>query len=148
MWKEFKAFALKGNAFELAVGVIIGAAFGKIVSSLVSDIIMPLIGVLAGNVDLKNLFITLGKGSYLTVEAAKEAGVATLNYGLFLNNILDFIIIAFSIFIVIKQLNRFTKKKKVEEPVVLVTTKTCGYCFSEIHKDASRCPNCTSVIEK
>ena len=109
---------------------------------------MPLIGVLAGNVDLKNLFITLGKGSYLTVEAAKEAGVGTLNYGLFLNNILDFIIIAFSIFIVIKQLNRFTKKKKVEEPVVLVTTKTCGYCFSEIHKDASRCPNCTSVIEK
>lgn len=146
MWKEFKTFALKGNAFELAVGVIIGAAFGKIVSSLVSDIIMPLIGVLAGNVDLKNLFITLGRGSYLTIEAAKEAGVATLNYGLFLNNILDFVIIAFSIFMIIKQLNRFKKKKEVPEPV-LVTSKTCGYCFSEIHKDASRCPHCTSVID-
>ena len=147
MWKEFRAFALKGNVVDLAVGVIIGGAFGKIVSSLVSDIIMPLLGALIGNVDLKNLFITLGKGSYVTIAAAKEAGVATLNYGLFLNNILDFLIIAFSIFMVIKQRSRFTKKKA--EPVpVLVTTKTCGYCFSEIHKDASRCPHCTSVIEK
>lgn len=108
---------------------------------------MPLLGALIGNVDFKNLFITLGKGSYVTIEAAKEAGVATLNYGLFLNNILDFLIIAFSIFIVIKQLSCFTKKK-VEPAPVLVTTKTCGYCFSEIHKDASRCPHCTSVIEK
>lgn len=147
MLKEFKDFALKGNATDLAVGVVIGAAFGKIVSSLVSDIIMPLIGLLVGNVDLKNLFITLGKGNYITIEAAKEAGVATLNYGLFLNNILDFVIIAFSIFMVIKQLSRFTRKK-VEPELVLITTKTCGYCFSEIHKDASRCPHCTTVIDK
>jgi large conductance mechanosensitive channel len=147
VWKEFKAFALKGNVVDLAVGVIIGGAFGKIVSSLVSDIIMPLLGALIGNNSLNNLFITLGKGKYATIEAAKEAGVATLNYGLFLNNILDFLIIAFSIFMVIKQLSRFTRKK--EEPVVVqVTTKVCGYCFSEIHKDASRCPHCTSVLEK
>jgi large conductance mechanosensitive channel len=147
VWKEFKAFALKGNVVDLAVGVIIGGAFGKIVSSLVSDIIMPLLGALIGNNSLNNLFITLGKGKYATNEAAKEAGVATLNYGLFLNNILDFLIIAFSIFIVIKQLSRFTRKK--EEPVVVqVTTKTCGYCFSEIHKDARRCPHCTSELEK
>jgi large conductance mechanosensitive channel len=147
MWKEFKTFALKGNVIDLAVGVVIGGAFGKIVSSLVSDIIMPLIGLMVGNVDFKNLFITLGKGSYATIDLAKEAGVATLNYGLFLNNILDFLIIAFSIFMVIKQLNRFTKKKAEPIPVV-VKTKVCGYCFSEIHKDASRCPHCTSVVDK
>ncbi|MDF2590734.1 MAG: large conductance mechanosensitive channel protein [Clostridia bacterium] len=147
MWKEFKAFALKGNVVDLAVGVIIGGAFGKIVSSLVSDIIMPLIGLMVGNDDFKNLFLPLGEGEFATIAAANEAGVATLNYGLFLNNVFDFLIIAFSIFIVIKQLNRFTRKK--EEPVaVVVTTKTCGFCFSEIHKDASRCPHCTSVIDK
>jgi large conductance mechanosensitive channel len=145
MWKEFKAFALKGNVIDLAVGVIIGGAFGKIVSSLVSDIIMPLIGLLLGDADFTNLFITFGDGEFDTLAAAKEAGAATLNYGLFLNNVLDFLIIAFSIFIVIKQLNRFMKKKEVPAPV---TTKTCGYCFSTIHKDASRCPHCTSVIEE
>jgi large conductance mechanosensitive channel len=145
MWKEFKSFAMKGNVIDLAVGVIIGGAFGKIVSSLVSDIIMPLVGLLLGDNDFSNLFITLGDGEFKTLAAAKEAGVATLNYGLFLNNILDFLIIAFSIFIVVKQINRFIKKK--EEPVV-VKTKTCGFCFSSIHKDASRCPHCTSVIEK
>ncbi|MDF2533727.1 MAG: large conductance mechanosensitive channel protein [Clostridia bacterium] len=145
MWKEFKAFALKGNVIDLAVGVIIGGAFGKIVSSLVSDIIMPLIGLLLGDADFTNLFITFGDGEFDTLAAAKEAGAATLNYGLFLNNVLDFLIIAFSIFIVIKQLNRFMKKKEVPAPV---TTKTCGYCFNTIHKDASRCPHCTSVIEE
>ncbi|MDF2891284.1 MAG: large conductance mechanosensitive channel protein [Clostridia bacterium] len=145
MWKEFKAFALKGNVIDLAVGVIIGGAFGKIVSSLVSDIIMPLIGLLLGDADFTNLFITFGDGEFNTLAAAKEAGAATLNYGLFLNNVLDFLIIAFSIFIVIKQLNRFMRKKEVPAPV---TTKTCGYCFSTIHKDASRCPHCTSVIEE
>lgn len=146
MWKEFKVFALKGNVVDLAVGVVIGGAFGKIVTSLVNDIIMPLIGLMVGNVDFKNLFVTLGEGKFATIAAANEAGVATLNYGLFLNNILDFLIIAFSIFIVIKQLNRFTKKKA--EPVaILVTTKKCGFCYSEIHKDASRCPHCTSVVD-
>jgi len=144
MWKEFKAFALKGNVIDLAVGVIIGGAFGKIVSSLVSDIIMPLIGLLLGDADFTNLFLSLDGEKYDTLAKAKEAGAATLNYGLFLNNVLDFLIIAFSIFIVIKQLNRFMKKKEAPAPV---TTKTCGYCFSTVHKDASRCPHCTSVID-
>ncbi len=148
MWREFKAFALKGNVIDLAVGVVIGGAFGKIVSSLVSDIIMPLIGLLLGNVDFSNLFITLGDGKFNTIAAAKEKGVATLNYGLFLNNVLDFLIIAFSIFFVIKQLNRLTGLKKKKDEPAPVTTKLCSYCFSEIHKDASRCPHCTSVIEK
>jgi large conductance mechanosensitive channel len=143
MFNEFKKFALKGNVLDLAVGVIIGGAFGKIVSSLVSDIIMPLVGLLIGNVDFTNLFITLGEGKYDTLEAAKTAGVATLNYGLFLNNVMDFLIIAFSIFLVIKQLNRFTKKK---EQVVVPTTKTCKYCYSEIHLDATRCAHCTADL--
>ena len=143
MWKEFKDFAMKGNVIDLAVGVIIGGAFGKIVSSLVSDIIMPLISLLLGKVDFANLFITLGNGNFNTLDEAKKAGAATLNYGLFLNNILDFVIIAFSIFMVIKQLNRFSKKKELPTPI---NTKVCKYCYSEIHIDASKCPNCTSVV--
>jgi large conductance mechanosensitive channel len=144
MWKEFKEFAMKGNVIDLAVGVIIGGAFGKIVTSLVSDIIMPVFGLLIGKKDFSNLFITLGEGSFETIADAKAANVATLNYGMFLNNIVDFLIIAFSIFIVIKQLNRFAKKKQTPETV---TTKQCQFCFSKIHIDASRCPSCTSVIE-
>jgi large conductance mechanosensitive channel len=145
MWKEFKDFAMKGNVIDLAVGVIIGGAFGKIVSSLVSDIIMPLIGLLVGKLDFTNLFITLGDGSFKTLADAKTAGAATLNYGLFINNILDFLIIAFAIFMVIKQLNRIPRKK--EEPVPeVVKTKACKYCYSEIHIDASKCPHCTSAL--
>lgn len=144
MWKEFKEFSMKGNVMDLAVGVIIGGAFGKIVSSLVSDIIMPLIGMLLGKLDFANLFITLGNGSFNTLDEAKKAGVATLNYGLFINNIIDFIIIAFSIFMVIKQITRFSKKKEQPAPK---KTKTCKYCYSEIHIDASRCPSCTSVLD-
>jgi large conductance mechanosensitive channel len=146
MWKEFKEFAMKGNVIDLAVGVIIGGAFGKIVTSLVNDIIMPVIGLLVGTRDYSNLFITLGDGDFKTLDAAKQAGVATLNYGLFLNNVLDFLIIAFSIFIVIKQLNRFSRKKEEAQPEP-VNTKVCKYCFSDIHIDASRCPKCTSVLE-
>ncbi len=144
MLKEFKEFALKGNIVDLAVGVIIGGAFGKIVSSLVSDIIMPLIGLLLGNVDFSNLFITLGSGSFKTIDEAKKAGVATLNYGVFINNIIDFLIIAFSIFFVLKQLSRFTRKKQEE---VAVTTKKCKYCLSEVPLEATRCPHCTSTLE-
>jgi len=144
MWKEFKAFAMKGNVVDLAVGVIIGGAFGKIVSSLVSDIIMPLVGLLLGKLDFTNLFITLGDGSFNTLEEAKKAGVATLNYGLFINNIIDFLIIAFAIFIVVKQINRIPRKK--EEPAE-VKTKTCRFCYSEVHIDASRCPYCTSSLD-
>lgn len=144
MLKEFKEFAMKGNVVDLAVGVIIGGAFGKIVSSLVSDIIMPIIGLVLGKVDFTNLFITLGSGSFKTIDEAKNAGVATLNYGLFLNNIIDFLIIAFSIFIVIKQISRFTAKKEEPAPV---KTKLCKYCYSTIHVDATRCPHCTSEVK-
>lgn len=143
MWKEFKAFAMKGNVIDLAVGVIIGGAFGKIVSSLVSDIIMPFVGLLMGKRDFTNLFITLGDGSFETLEAAKAAGAVTLNYGVFINNVIDFLIIAFSIFIVVRQINRTFKKKEEPAPV---KTKTCKYCYSEIHIDASKCPHCTSDL--
>lgn len=143
MWKEFKEFAIKGNMLDLAVGVIVGGAFGKIVTSLVSDIITPLVGLLLGNVDLSNLFLVLGPGDYPTLKLAEDAKVPILKYGLFLNNVIDFLIISFSIFIVIKQLSRF-KRKEVEE--VAITTKTCNYCYSEIHIDATRCPHCTSEL--
>ncbi|MGE5677290.1 MAG: large conductance mechanosensitive channel protein MscL [Pseudomonadota bacterium] len=146
MLKEFKAFAMKGNVIDLAVGVIIGGAFGKIVSSLVNDIIMPLVGLLLGNIDFSNLFITLGEGSFKTLADAQAAGVATLNYGLFINNIIDFLIIAFSIFIVIKQLNKITLKKEEPAPAAAPTTKTCKYCRSEVHIDATKCPHCTSSL--
>lgn len=143
MLKEFKEFALKGNMVDLAVGIIIGGAFGKIVTSLVNDMIMPLLGLILGNIDFSNLFIPLGKGTFKTIEAAKAAGVGTLNYGLFINNIIDFLIIAFSIFIVIKQLNRFKKKEEAAAP----TTKKCRYCLTDIPLEATRCPNCTSQLE-
>ncbi|MBL4934202.1 large conductance mechanosensitive channel protein MscL [Clostridium sp. YIM B02515] len=146
MWKEFKQFAMKGNVVDLAVGVVIGGAFGKIVSSLVSDIVMPLIGLLVGRLDFTNWFIPLKAGNFNTLEEAKKAGVATINYGVFLNNVLDFLIIAFSIFIVIKQINRFTRKKEAPEPAP-AKTKLCKYCYSEIHVDATRCPHCTSEVE-
>ena len=145
MLKDFKEFALKGNIIDLAVAVIIGGAFGKIISSLVSDILMPLIGILLGNADFTNLFITLGSSkTFKTIDEAKNAGVSTLNYGIFINNIIDFLIIAFSIFFVLRQLNRFSKKKEVE---VAVTSKKCKYCFTEIPVEATRCPHCTSVLE-
>ena len=141
MWKDFKEFAMRGNVIDLAIAVIIGGAFGKIITSMVDDIIMPLIGLISGNVNFTNLFITLGDGSFSTLEEAQKAGVATLNYGLFLNNIIDFLIIVFSIFIVIRQISKLKRK---EEPAP-VTEKTCKYCFSTIHIDATRCPHCTSV---
>ncbi|MGC7872008.1 large conductance mechanosensitive channel protein MscL [Desulfosporosinus sp. FKB] len=144
MWKEFKEFSLKGNVIDLAIGVIIGGAFGKIVTSLVSDIIMPLLGILLGKVDFSNLFIVLGSGHYKTLVEAKNAGVATINYGTFINNVINFLIIAFSIFIVIKQVNRFTKKKEVEDEPS--KTKTCPYCITEINLKATRCPHCTAIL--
>lgn len=143
MFKEFKKFAMKGNVLDLAVGVVIGGAFGKIVTSLVNDIVMPLVGLLLGKVDFTNLFITFGNGTFNTLDEAKEAGISTLNYGLFANSIIDFLIISFSIFLVIKQLNRFNKKKEGPAPA---TTKKCEYCFSEIHIDATKCPHCTSAL--
>lgn len=148
MWKEFKEFAMKGNVIDLAIGVIIGGAFGKIVTSLVNDIVMPLVGLMMGQVDFSNRFITLGEGEFATIAQAQEAKVPTLNYGLFINNILDFLIVAFSIFLVIRQINRLTKRKKIKEEIVVeATTKSCKFCYTEIHKDATRCPHCTSVLE-
>lgn len=146
MLKEFKEFAMKGNVVDLAVGVVIGAAFGKIVTSLVNDIIMPLVGLVLGRIDFSSRFIALGEGNFKTIEEAKNAGVATVNYGIFLNNVVDFLIVAFSIFIVVKQLNRFTRKKAVPAPAP-VTTKLCRYCYGEIHINATKCPHCTSDVE-
>ena len=143
VFKEFKEFAMKGNVVDLATGVIIGTAFGKIVSSLVNDIIMPLISVVTGKIDFTNLFISLDGQKYATLQMAKKAGAATLNYGVFLTNILDFIIIAWAIFIMIKQINRFKKS----ETIVEVTTKNCPYCQSSIHIKAVKCPHCTSKID-
>lgn len=147
MLKDFKEFAVKGNVMDLAIGVIIGGAFGKIVSSLVNDMIMPIIGMLIGNVDFTNLFITLGDvdgGKFNTFLAANEAGIATINYGLFINSIIEFIIITFSIFIVIRQLAKLAKKEEVEAAAPM--TKECPYCYTEIHIQSSRCPNCTSDL--
>lgn len=146
MLKDFRDFAVKGNVIDLAVGVIIGGAFGKIVTVLVNDMIMPVIGLLIGKVDFTNLFISLDGTKYPSLAAAQEVGAPTLNYGIFINTIIEFLIISFSIFIVIRQLNRFKKKEEVVEAVP--TTKTCPYCYTEIHLDATRCPNCTSEINK
>jgi large conductance mechanosensitive channel len=130
MWKEFREFALKGNALDLAVGVIIGAAFGKIVTSLVDDVLMPVVGLAVGKVDFSNLFVSLNGQHYDSLAAAKNAGAATFNYGLFINSVINFLIIAFSIFIVVKQLNRFKKEEAKEaaaappEPSAEVTLLT------------------------
>lgn len=142
MWKEFKEFITRGNVIDLAVGVIIGAAFGKIVTSLVEDIIMPPVGLLLGKVDFANLFITLSGEQYNTLAEAKKAGAATINYGQFINTIVNFLIIALCIFLVIKQVNRLKK----EEPKAAPTTKECPHCYSEISIKATRCPNCTSIL--
>jgi large conductance mechanosensitive channel len=137
--KEFREFATRGNVVDLAVGVIIGAAFGKIVSSLVNDIIMPPIGLVLGEVDFSNLFLNLSRDKhYDSLAAAKAAGAPTLNYGIFINNIIDFAIVAFVIFLLIKQINRF---KKVE-----VTKKDCPYCCTSVPLKATRCPDCTSQL--
>lgn len=148
MWKEFKEFAMRGNVIDMAVGIIIGAAFGTIVKSLVSDIIMPPIGLLLGNVDFSNLFLTIKEGAtagpYATVDAAQKAGAVTLNYGVFINTVISFLIVAFSIFIIIKSLNKM--KKKEEEAPAQPTTKDCPYCLEKISISAKRCSHCTSQL--
>jgi large conductance mechanosensitive channel len=143
MLKEFKEFAVKGNVLDLAIGVVIGGAFGNIVSPLVNDIIMPIVGGLIGNLDFSNFFISLDGNKYATLKQAQEAGAATLNYGLFLNTAIEFLIISFSIFIVIKQIN----KLKREEKPAPATSKKCDYCFTEIPIEATRCPHCTSKLD-
>jgi large conductance mechanosensitive channel len=143
MLQEFKTFIMKGNVLDLAVGVIIGAAFGKIVTSAVNDLIMPLIGLVMGKVDFSNLFITRGSGSFPTVAAAKSAGVPTLNYGIFLNTTLDFLIMALVIFLIIKAAN---KVRKNEVPAPAAPARLCPFCKSELHDEATRCPHCTSSL--
>ncbi len=146
MWKEFREFAMKGSMIDLAIGVIIGGAFGKVVTSIVSDLIMPVLGLLLGKVNFSNLYISLNGKSYESLEAAQKAEAPILKYGLFINNLLDFLIIAFVIFFVIKQLNRFRRKK--EEPAPKQVTKTCPECVSEIPIAATKCKFCTSVIDE
>jgi len=143
MLKEFKEFAMRGNVIDLAVGVAIGAAFGKIVSSLVDDILMPPIGRLLGHVDFSNLFITLTDAHFDTLADAKKAGAPTLNYGLFLNNVINFLIVAFAIFLVVQQVNRWTKKSA---PPAAPSTKDCPQCTMSIPIGAKRCPQCTAQL--
>ena len=145
MLKEFKEFAMKGNVLDMAVGIIIGAAFGKIVTSLVSDLLTPPLGKLMGNVDFSNLFICLSSEQYPTLEAARAAGVATINYGVFFNTIIDFVIVAFAVFMLVKQVNRFRKTSAPAAPAV-PTEKECPFCMSMISIRATRCPHCTSLL--
>ncbi len=147
MWKEFREFAVKGNMIDMAVGIIIGGAFGKIVSSLVQDVIMPPLGLLMGKVDFGSLFVNLSGKAYPSLAAAKAAGAPTINYGAFINTVIDFVIVAFAIFIVVKQLNRLQALAKKKEEAAPVTTKECEYCLSKIPLKATRCPNCTSELQ-
>lgn len=142
MLKEFKDFAMRGNVMDLAIAVIIGGAFGKIIASLVNDVLMPLIGLLLGGLSFSELFVSLDGNAYETLEAAQAAGAATLNYGLFIQAIVDFVIVAFVIFLLVRAMNRMKKP----EPVAAPTTKECPYCFSTIPLKATRCPNCTSQL--
>ena len=143
MLKEFKEFAIKGNAIDMAVGIVIGAAFGKIVGSLVEDVIMPPIGALLNHVDFSNLFLAMNGGSYATVAAAKAAGAATLNYGIFLDTVINFLIVAFAVFLLVKQVNRW---RPAPAPAPPPSTRECPYCLSSVPMKATRCPACTSEL--
>jgi large conductance mechanosensitive channel len=138
--KEFRDFAARGSVVDLAVGVIIGAAFGKIVTSLVNDMIMPLVGLVLGHIDFSNLFVSLSDKHFDSLAAAKQAGAPTLNYGLFINNVIDFLIVAFVIFMIVKQINHFREKPET-------TTKDCPCCCTSIPIKAVKCPHCTSDIK-
>ncbi|MCK6438806.1 MAG: large conductance mechanosensitive channel protein MscL [Planctomycetes bacterium] len=146
MLKEFKEFASKGSVVDLAVGVILGAAFGKIVSSFVADMLMPLIGMVLGKVDIKGLFFDLSGRGYTTIEEAKAAGAATLNYGLFITAAIDFILIAFALFLFVRTINRIKRLNEAPAPAASPTTKSCPRCCSAIAVKATRCPNCTSDL--
>ena len=149
MLKEFKEFALRGNVLDMAVGIIIGAAFGTIINSLVADVIMPPIGMLLGNIDFSNLFAVLKEGKvaapYASLAAAKEAGAVTINYGFFINTIITFLIVAFAVFLLIRNVNKLVKQQ--EAPPAVPTTKECPYCLSTIPIKATRCGHCTSELK-
>jgi large conductance mechanosensitive channel len=142
MFKEFKEFVMKGNVLDMAVGIIIGVAFGKIITSFVSDILMPPLGLLLGKMDFSNMFINLSGQSYPTIAAAKAAGAATLNYGIFINTIIDFLIVASAIFLLVRQVNKMKRAPAAAAP----TTKDCPFCASAIPIPAKRCPHCTSQL--
>jgi large conductance mechanosensitive channel len=144
MLKEFKAFAMRGNVLDMAIGIILGAAFGRIISSFVADILMPPIGLLLGQLDFANLFISLSGQPYPSVAAAKAAGAPTINYGIFINTVIDFVIVAFVIFLLVRQVNRaMTKPAAPAAP----TTKNCPYCLSTIPLKATRCAYCTADVK-
>ena len=149
MFREFKKFIMRGNVLDLAVGVIIGGAFGAIVTSLVKDVIMPPIGLLLGRVDFANLFVVLKQGKaagpYATLAAAQEAGAVTINYGLFVNTIISFVVIALAVFLIVRAANRL--QRQPEAPPAAPTTKQCPYCATEIPIAATRCPHCTSQLQ-
>jgi len=144
---DFKAFALKGNVLDLAVGVIIGAAFGKIVTSLVNDIFMPVIGLIVGNVNLSGAFYALDGKVYESIAKANELGIGTLNYGMFLQTVIDFLLMALCIFLFVKLIAKLSFKKKKEE-VAAPTPRLCPFCKQAVHEEASRCPHCTSQLAK
>ena len=143
MLKEFKEFAMKGNVLDMAVGIIIGAAFGGIINSLVHDIIMPPIGLALGHVDFSNLFVNISGKAYPNLAAAKAAGAATINYGVFVNTVINFVIIAFAVFLLVREVNRWTKK---QGPPPEATTKDCPYCLSKIPVKAKKCAYCTTAL--
>ena len=145
MIKEFRDFVTRGNVLELAVGIVIGAAFSTVVSSFVDDILMPPIGMALGGVDFSNLYIALDGNTYESLDAAMAAGAATINYGLFIMALINFLIVAFLLFLIIRQVNRF--QREAEEAPAEPTTKACPYCLSEIDLNAVRCPFCTSELE-
>ena len=148
MFKEFKDFAMRGNVVDMAVGIIIGGAFGTIVKSLVADVIMPPVGLLLGGVDFTDLFVILKEGAqagpYATLAAAQEAGAVTISYGIFANSVISFLIVAFAVFLLIRSINKL-QAEEAEEPFE-PTTKECTYCFSEIPIKATRCGSCTSEL--
>ncbi len=148
MMQEFKQFAIKGNMIDLAVGMIIGTSFNKIVSSLVNDMIMPLLGIFTGKIDFAKLFIALDGKTYESLAAAEEAGAACFKYGAFLAGLLDFLIMAFIVFLFVRWVNKLRNANKEPEAPKVPTTKTCPFCKSEISIEATRCPHCTSELEK
>lgn len=145
MLKEFKEFALRGNMLDMAVGIILGAAFGNIVSSLVNDILMPPLGLLLGRVDFSNLFFSLSGHPYATLAEARAAGAPTLNYGVFVNVVIHFLIVAFAVFLLVRQINRL--RRRAEAPPAAPATRDCPYCLSPIPLQALRCAHCTSELK-
>ena len=144
MFKEFKTFIMRGNVLDLAIGVIIGGAFGKIVASLVADVFNPIIGLALGKIDFSNLFVALNGQTYATIADAKKAGSPTINYGLFINSVIEFLIVALVIFVIVKQVNRFMPAPPAPAPAP--ATKDCPQCFTKIPAQAKRCPACTSTL--